>query len=58
MNIYLATWLVDRNQGGILNRKKARKRLLSYFFLRSQDIPQEGFIEYCRTGKYDPRKKK
>ena len=58
MRIYFATWMVDRNQGGTLNKKKAFRRLLSYFFLRSQDVPDEGFVEYVETGKFDLRKKK
>lgn len=58
MRIYLATWLVDRSVGDTLTKKGATKRLLSYFFLKTQDIPQKGFIEYIETGKFDPRKSK
>jgi hypothetical protein len=58
MKIYLATWLVDRSVGTTLTKLGAMKRLLSFFFIKDQEIPQEGFTEYCETGEFDPRKKK
>lgn len=58
MKVYFATWLVDWKQGETMTKKKAFKRLLSYFFLESQSISQEGFTEYIKTGSADIRKKK
>jgi hypothetical protein len=58
MNIYLSTWLTDRSLGNSMTKKKASKRLLSYFFLKEQDISQEHFDEYVETGRCDPRKRK
>ena len=58
MKIYLAMWLTDRSLGDTLTKMNAAKRLLSFFFVKQQDIPQEGFTEYCETGRFDPRKKK
>jgi hypothetical protein len=56
MKIYLATWLTDRSLGSSLTKKKAPRRLLSYYFLIEQQIDNFLFKEYNITGRCDPRK--
>jgi CO dehydrogenase/acetyl-CoA synthase alpha subunit len=58
MKIYLSTWLTDRTLGNTMTKKKGDRRLLSYFFLISQNIPVEGFRDYCTFGRCDVRKNK
>jgi hypothetical protein len=58
MKIYLATWLTDRSLGNSLTKKKAPRRLLSYYFLLEQEISGELFNQYCIHGRCDPRKNK
>lgn len=58
MKIYLSAWLTDRSLGHSLTKKRAAKRLLSYFFLVEQKIKKSLFVEYVETGMCDPRKRK
>ena len=58
MKIYLAMWLTDRSLGRSLTKKRAPKRLASYFFLQDQGITKEMFNQYIFTGRCDPRKTK
>ena len=58
MIIYMATWLFDRSLGKSLTKKKSRNRLVSYYFLREQQITTEQLNRYCRTGRLDTRKLK
>lgn len=56
MKIIFATWLTDRSLGRSLSKKKARNRLLSYHFLKEQDITDPLLRTYIQTGRCDPRK--
>ena len=47
MKIYFATWTEEDNQGETLTKAKAKKRLMSYFFLREFKF----FKEYAKTGR-------
>ena len=58
MKIYMATWLIEREQGRSLTKKKANNRLLSFHLLREQEITFEQLRQYIRTGRVDPRKTK
>jgi len=58
MKIYLATWLTDRSLGTSLTKKRAPRRLLSYYFLIEQEITDALFRVYCISGRADPRKNK
>lgn len=58
MKIYMATWLTDRTLGRSLTKKRANNRLLSFHFLREQEITFEQLRQYIRTGRVDPRKTK
>jgi hypothetical protein len=58
MKIYFAAWLTDRSLGDSLTKKGAKTRLLSFYFLREQNITDEMIAEYSQTGKCDPRKNK
>lgn len=58
MKIYLSAWLTDRSLGHSLTKKRAPRRLLSYFFLVEQKIKKALFVEYIVTGRCDPRKRK
>ncbi len=58
MKIYMATWLTDRTLGRSPTKKKANNRLLSFHFLREQEITFEQLRQYTRTGRVDPRKTK
>ena len=58
MKVYFATWLTDRSLGKSLNKKKGKTRLLSFHFLREQNITNPLFEEYIETGECDPRKNK
>ena len=54
----MATWLTDRTLGRSLTKKRANNRLLSFHFLREQEITFEQLRQYIRTGRVDPRKTK
>lgn len=58
MKIYMATWLFDRSLGKSLTKKRANVRLISYYFLREQEIDKESLELYCSTGRLDTRKNK
>ena len=58
MKIYLATWLSDRSLGKSLTKRRASRRLLSFFFIRYQEISDELFNQYVDVGQCDPRKGK
>ena len=58
MKIYMAMWLTDRSLGESLTKKRASKRLVSFFFLREQGITKALLTQYYETGRCDPRKKK
>lgn len=52
----MATWLTDRSLGKSLTKKGGKKRLVSFYFLREQEITKLLLTQYCKTGKCDPRK--
>lgn len=56
MKIYLATWISDLD-GGTLTKKKAKKRLTSFWFIQSQNITQPIFSEWCETGRIESKVK-
>lgn len=56
MKIYFASWLTDRSLGTSLTKKKANKRLLSFYFLFEQKIEPSQLIKYVETGRCDLRK--
>ena len=58
MRIYLSTWLTDRSLGESLTKKRARNRLISYYFLLEQKISNALLKEYVESGRCDPRKEK
>ena len=58
MKIFFATWLTDRSLGRSLTKKKAGRRLLSYYFLLEQEVSTSLLNKYCLTGRCDPRKRK
>jgi hypothetical protein len=49
MNIYLATWILEKSQGETLTRVGHRNRLLSYFHTKQK--PESEFRKYIKTGK-------
>ena len=51
-------WLTDRSLGESLTKKKAKRRLASFYFLREQEITSLLLTEYYETGRCDPRKTK
>jgi len=51
MKIYFATWLLEKTQGWCLTKKRGNKRLLSYHFLREQEIGSSQLHTYCQIGK-------
>ena len=54
----MATWLTDRSLGKSLTKKKVRRRLVSFHFLKEQEITKPLLVQYCETGRCDPRKTK
>lgn len=58
MKVYFATWLADRALGRGLTKKRGNNRLLSYYFLKEQEVIQEQLCRYCETGRCDIRKTK
>ena len=57
MQIYLSTWITDRSLGQSMTKKKASRRLLSYYFIIEQKITKELLVEYYQRGRCDSRKK-
>lgn len=47
MRIFLATWLLEPQQGRVLTKKKAKERLVSYFHTREK---ADQFRKYVRKG--------
>lgn len=47
VRIYLATWLLEQQQGVVLTKKSAMSRLVSYYHTREK---AKEFPEYLRTG--------
>jgi len=58
MKIYFATWLYDRTLGNSLTRKKANTRLISYYFIKDQEVTDDQLLKYVKTGRLDTRKNK
>lgn len=58
MKIFLSTWLTDVSLGNSLTKKKARHRLISYYFLIEQKITTELLRKYILSGRADCRKNK
>ena len=58
MKIFLSTWLTDRSLGTSMTKKRASRRLLSYFFLLEQKITATLLNKYIEFGRCDPRKQK
>ncbi len=58
MRINFATWLFDRSLGVSLTKHGARRRLVSYHFLKEQEITREGLSKYSKRGRLDTRKNK
>lgn len=58
MQIYLSTWITDRSLGQSMTKKRANRRLLSYYFIVEQKITSELLVEYYQRGRCDPRKEK
>ena len=52
MKIYLATWLLEANQGESLTKMKKFNRLTSFHFLKQQGIQKQDLEEYVDTGKF------
>ena len=48
MKIYLATWLLEIEQGNALTKKEKRERLISYFNLLGKGFE---LGQYIKTGK-------
>lgn len=53
MKIYLATWLAEKSQGDALTKMGAWTRLLSFHFIRQQDVSDVGIKTYYKTGQLD-----
>lgn len=49
MKVYLAIWLHDKSQGESLTRKRAQKRLISFWYIRIRDKKEE-LRNYIATG--------
>lgn len=47
MKVYLATWLLEKSQGESLTRKRAQKRLISFWYTRDK---KEELRNYIATG--------
>jgi hypothetical protein len=47
MKVYLATWLLEKSQGETLTRKRAQKRLISFWHTRDK---KEELKTYIKTG--------
>jgi hypothetical protein len=57
MKIYFATWLTDTHQGKSLTKRKASKRLVSFYFLIEQKVTSEIFDDYVDNGFYELKPK-
>lgn len=49
MKIYLATWLLEKEQGKALTKKKVTSRLLSYY--HTQQKSEQEFVRYIKHGR-------
>lgn len=49
MKVYFATWM-DSNFAAILNNKKEKTRLISFFFIRTQKKARKKLKKYCEDG--------
>lgn len=58
MKIYLATWLFDKSLGESLTKKRARQRLLSYFFITADRTTKEELVQYIEQGFVNSKRKK
>ena len=58
MKVFMATWLFDRTLGRSSTKLRSRSRLLSFYFIKEQELNNEQFQNYITTGRLDPRKKK
>ena len=58
MHIFLSTWLTDISLGNSLTKKRAKNRLVSFYFLQDQNITSEQLREYYQRGRVDCRKNK
>lgn len=47
MRIFLATWLLEPQQGKVLTKKKYRDRLVSYFHTKEKE---DQFKKYVKKG--------
>ena len=47
MKVYLVTHLIDKSQGESLTRKRAQKRLISFWYIRDK---KEELRNYIATG--------
>ena len=56
MRVYLAAWLFDITLGQSLTAKGAKRRLLSFYFVREQGVLSSQLRRYVRTGRLDTRK--
>ncbi len=52
MKIYLATWLVEPEQGKSLTKNKKNERLLSYYHSKEKECDLE---RYVKTGRNDKK---
>lgn len=50
MKVYFATWM-DNNFGEILTNKKAKNRLISFFFIKAQKNNGLLLRQYVKLGK-------
>lgn len=50
MKIYLATWLLEPNQGTVLSTIGKRERLISYFHTLEK---KDQLAQYVKTGRND-----
>lgn len=54
----MATWLFDKTLGISLTKKRSNSRLLSYHFLKEQEISSVELKQYIETGRLNPVKSK
>ncbi len=52
MKIYLATWLLEPHQGGVLTKANKRERLISYYHTMAKE---DELGHYAKTGRNDKR---
>ena len=58
MKMFYAMWFSDRSLGKSLTRIRQKRRLVSFFFIKYQDITNDQLKQYVEFGQLDPRKKK